>query len=548
MRQHSLVVALVLSAGALPAGALAQNQNAPRAGAHGRAVAALRANPGLDRNPTSIIVRFDERTTEAMRAGVRAAIGGRKARDLGGVAGLELVESALPVEHALAGARAMPGVVYAEPDYVVHTTATPNDPYFSNLWGMNNSGQSVNGDPGTGNDDIDAPEAWNTFTGDPNLVVAVIDTGVQWTHADLAANIWTNPGEVAGNGVDDDGDGYVDDVHGYDWYGLDSDPNDETGHGTHVAGTIGAVGNNGVGVTGVNWRCRIMPLRFIGPNGGYTSDAVSAIQYAVAHGAKVMNASWGGGGYSQALYDAINQARSAGVLFVAAAGNASANNDATPFYPANYALDNVISVAAVDNDFGLASFSNYGATAVHLGAPGVNILSTYYGDQYAWMSGTSMAAPHVTGVAALVIGQNPAWTYAQVRSRLFSTVRADAALSGRTVTGGVVNAAAALASTPPPPPPTIPAMPGTPSATNLGGGRAQVSWADNSSNESAFEVQRQKKNHNKWSGGSTVGTTGANQNSFVDSPGAGTYRYRVRATNSAGASAWTAWGSQVSIN
>jgi subtilisin family serine protease len=540
---HRYTAVFALAAAALSAPALAQSD-----AAHERALAALRANPALDRNPAAVLVRFDERLPEANRATVRAAIGGRVACSFAGIPGLELIETSLPVDHAIAGARALPGVLYAEADTVIRTDATPNDAYFSSLWAMNNTGQSANGDPGTFNDDIDAAEAWNTFTGNPNLVVAVIDTGVQHAHGDLAPNIWTNAAEVPGNWADDEGDGYVDDVHGYDFYGRDGDPNDESGHGTHVAGTIGAAGNNGLGVTGVNWQCRLMPLRFIGPDGGYLSDAVLAIQYAVAHGATVINASWGSSSSAQSLYDAINQARSAGVLVVAAAGNASTNNDSTPYYPASYQLDNIISVGAVDNDFGLAWFSNYGATTVHLAAPGDGILSTWPGDSYNWMSGTSMAAPHVTGVAALVAGQNPTWSYSQVRSRLLSTVRATPSLSGKTLTGGVVNAGAALVTAAPPPPSTVPAMPGTPTATAVGSGRALVSWADNSGNETSFELQRQKKTRGKWGIATGAGSTGENQNSYTDTPGPGTFRYRVRAVNTTGASSWSAWGAPASVS
>ena len=236
-------------------------------------------------------------------------------------------------------------------------------------------------------------------------MVAIIDTGIDYTHPDLAANIWTNPGEIAGDGIDNDGNGYVDDVHGYDFVNNDGDPMDDHFHGTHTAGTVGAVGNNGVGVTGVNWQVKLMALKFLGASGsGSVSGAVSALEYAVTMGVRLSNNSWGGGGYSQALYDAIKNSQVIGHVFVAAAGNSGVNSDLQPAYPASYDLDNIISVAAIDSSDNLASFSNRGVVTVDLAAPGVAVLSTVLGGGYASYSGTSMATPHVTGAAALALG------------------------------------------------------------------------------------------------------------------------------------------------
>jgi subtilisin family serine protease len=281
-------------------------------------------------------------------------------------------------------------VNYVEPDYTVRLATVPSDPQFSSLWGMNNTGQTG----GTIDADIDAPEAWDLTTGSSSTIVAVIDTGVDYNHPDLAANIWTNPGEIPGDNRDNDGNGFVDDVHGYDFINSDGNPLDDQGHGTHVAGTIGAVANNGIGVAGINWNVQIMALKFLGADGsGSISDAIRALDYAVQMGAHISNNSYGDAEFSQAFADAIAAAGDVGHIFVAAAGNNSGNNDASPFYPASFDAANIISVAATDDNDRLASFSNYGVTSVDLAAPGVNILSTTPGNNYESFSGTSMASP-----------------------------------------------------------------------------------------------------------------------------------------------------------
>lgn len=345
------------------------------------------------------------------------------------------------VADALAVYRNDPNVLMAQPDYRVSVDRLPNDPNFGQLWGLNNTGQSG----GRADADIDAPEAWDVTTGSGRMVVAVLDTGVDYTHPDLAANMWRNPGEIAGNGRDDDGNGYVDDVYGYDFANNDATPMDDNGHGTHVAGTIGAVGNNGYGIVGVNWNVKLMAVKFLQADGnGSTSNAIRALKYAVDNGAKISNNSWGGGSYDQALYNAIASARSQGHIFVAAAGNSSRNNDASPTYPANYQLDNVVTVAALNNMDQLASFSNFGVNTVELGAPGVNIYSTLPGGRYGTLSGTSMATPHVTGALALVWDHNPGMTYRQVIDQVLSTTTPVVSLAGKTITGGKLNLAAAL--------------------------------------------------------------------------------------------------------
>lgn len=375
------------------------------------------------------------------------------------------LQAGVSVQSALQTLRGLSTVAYAEPDYRVTIDAVPNDGSFGSLWGLNSTGQIG----GTADADIDAPEAWDIHRGSGNFVVGVIDTGVDYRHPDLAANIWVNAREVAGNGRDDDGNGYVDDVYGYDFANNDADPMDDNGHGTHVAGTIGAVGNNGVGVAGVNWNVKIAALKFLNASGsGYTSNAVRALDYAVRMGIKITNNSWGGGGASTALSNAIQRAQAAGHIFVAAAGNDASNNDAVGSFPANYAFDNVVSVAATDRNDRLASFSNYGATTVDLAAPGVSILSTTPNNAYATYSGTSMATPHVAGAMALVWDANPNWTYSQVIQRVLTTVDTVSALSGKVATGGRLNVARALAGATPPADVTGPrVVAAAPSATGV---------------------------------------------------------------------------------
>jgi len=331
-----------------------------------------------------------------------------------------------------------PDVEYAEQNYKVHIDATiPDDEYFSLLWGMHNTGQSE----GTADADIDAPDAWDITTGSSDIVVAVIDTGVDYNHPDLNDNMWVNVAEL--NGVadyDDDGNGYVDDIYGSDFINNEGDPNDDHGHGTHCSGTIAAGGNNGIGVVGVSWNAKIMALKFLGSDGsGDTLGAIDAINYAIDNDADIMSNSWGGGGYSLALKDAILTANDAGILFVAAAGNSRKNTDRRPHYPSSYDVPNIISVAATDHNDALAGFSNYGPNSVDLGAPGVTIGSTYPSNSYVYMSGTSMAAPHVAGAAALIMAENPTISVDVLKAKILDSIDPIDALAGITVTGGRLN-------------------------------------------------------------------------------------------------------------
>jgi subtilisin family serine protease len=275
-----------------------------------------------------------------------------------------------------------PDVEHAEPNYFVHANETqPNDPYFDRLWGLRNDGDN-NGINGTEDADIDAPEAWDVTTGSGDVVVAVIDSGVDVNHPDLQSNIWTNPGETPDNGVDDDDNGFIDDVNGWDFYVNDKDPRDAHGHGTHVAGTIAAVGNNGIGITGVSWSAKIMALRFLDAWGsGTTANAISAIEYANNMGADIINNSWGGGGYVRALKEAID---ASDAVVVCAAGNSGRNNDGIPHYPSSYTSTNIVAVAASNQDDQLAWFSNRGAVSVDVAAPGTNIYSAAPGRKTVW--------------------------------------------------------------------------------------------------------------------------------------------------------------------
>ena len=339
-----------------------------------------------------------------------------------------------------------PDVEYAEPDYRVFpiggiaAATTPDDARYQEQYHLNNTGQAG----GTTDADVDAPEAWDITTGDSTIIVAVIDTGIDAEHPDLLANMWVNEGEIAGDSIDNDGNGFVDDIHGWDFAHDDNsiyDSADDDYHGTHVAGTIGAVSNNGTGVAGVAWNVRIMSLKFLGASGGYTSDAVDALAYAKANGAKFTSNSWGGGGESQALKDAII---AHGGLFIAASGNSGRNTDTDPSYPAAYDLDLIISVAATDRYDGLASFSNYGEISVDLGAPGVAILATWPDNDYRAISGTSMATPVVSGTAVLVYAQFPDLSPSAMKHRLMYGGDMITALGGKTVSGRRINALNAL--------------------------------------------------------------------------------------------------------
>ncbi|MEW6213640.1 MAG: S8 family serine peptidase [Nitrospirota bacterium] len=465
------------------------------------------------------------------------------------------------VEDAIRLYRADPNVEYAEPNYIVRKAHIPNDPNFTLQWALHNTGQTISGDEGTitgtPDADIDAPEAWGIHTGNGNVIVAVIDTGVDYNHEDLKDNIWTNPNEVCGNGLDDNSNGYVDDCRGWNFaYPYTNSPpqndpidDDCDGHGSHVTGIIGAVGNNNIGVSGVNWNVKIMPVKVLtGPDptkpspcdysgSGSIADVIAGIEYAVMMGAKVINASYT---YPQsctketpslAERDAIKAAGDAGVLFVAAAGNYGCNNDNYPFYPASHALNNIISVAASDQNDTLASWSNYGTNSVHVSAPGVNIYSTIRIalGSYDYISGTSMATPFVSGLAALVASYYPTLSYKQVRELILSSVDNK---NFSIITSGRINAYSALITDINSIPPVRPNY-----FSSVVNAAIDLSWVDNSTVEAGYIIEKKIGNGTY----SEVATLQADSTVFSDkSVSDGTqYFYRVRAYNNNGYSTYS---------
>ncbi|RME61402.1 MAG: hypothetical protein D6780_01795, partial [Candidatus Dadabacteria bacterium] len=327
----------------------------------------------------------------------------------------------------------LPGIAFCEPNAVLSAFNTPNDTYFPKQWGMKK---------------IKAEKAWDIKTSS-EVIVAIIDTGVDYNHPDLAKNMWHNPNEIPNNGVDDDGNGIIDDVYGANFFAGTGDPLDDNSHGSHVAGVIAGVSNNNRGIVGINWSGKIMALKFLNSFGaGSVAGAVSAIDYAIAKGAKVLNCSWGGPFPSKALQAAITRAEKAGVLIVAAAGNSGNDSDKNPLYPAAFKNSNIISVAATDEDDNLASFSNYGTQSVDIAAPGVNILSTIYRGYYYYFSGTSMATPHVAGAAALVWSKYPNESYSQIKKRILNTADKLPTLKGLISSEGRLNLYKALTQTP----------------------------------------------------------------------------------------------------
>jgi subtilisin family serine protease len=431
-----------------------------------------------------------------------------------------------------------PDVEYAEPNYVRSVRSTfPNDPMFSTQWSLNN--RLV---PGA---DIHMPQAWDIISGNSGLVVAVIDTGIDYTHPDLAGNIWSNAGDPDCTSTgDNDHNGYAADCRGWNFVGGNNNPMDDDGHGTHVSGIIGAVGNNAAGITGVLWNVRLMPLKVLDAQGeGTVADEAAAIQYAVANGAKIINASFAGDTFSNTERSAIAAANISGVLFIAAAGNSDvssrgSNDDATPVYPGNYDLPNIISVAATNEQDMLAVFSNYGSSSVQVAAPGVDILSTvpptlnkpFCGASlalgYEYCSGTSMSTPHVAGLAGLLESYYPNFSYQQVRATIIRYVDQLPTLQGRTVSGGRVNAFRALSSLLAPD--GLSASAGVSSSINL-------SWTDHATGEDGYVIER------KGPGGtfSEIDRVGRDATTYFDNKGlqpSTAYAYRVSAFNTIPAS------------
>ena len=483
---------------------------------------ALLAGTAVTLGPAnSLIAHFVGGRPTAGEAATLAALGAGVASTFEDGASLVAVQAPANLGRVLGVLRADPGVLYAVPNKAIQAAQVPNDPYFNQQWALSNPSGP----------DIEAARAWNITVGSPSVIVAVLDTGINYAHPDLYANVAINQGEIppairshlvdtagdglitirdlnslnaqgqvvpgadgrpinsayvtdlngngyidAGdlladprwmNGLDNDGNGLVNDLVGWNYHDATNRPLDDYGHGTMVAGIIGAAGNNGAGVAGIDWNARIMPLKFLGADGsGSDSDAILAIEYAADHGARVINASWGESQADPALGDAIAYAGARGTVFVAAAGNSHANNDASPFYPASDRLPNELSVAALDQSGNLASFSNYGPTTVDLAAPGANIETTSSGGGYTSGSGTSFAAPQVTGVVALLAGLHPEYTAAQLVQRITSTTRALPGLAGKVITGGMLDAYNAVNF--PTPSPTLDYSAGFAGATGLG--------------------------------------------------------------------------------
>jgi subtilisin family serine protease len=345
--------------------------------------------------------------------------------------------------------RALPEVLYAEPNFIYKAVGSDanSDSLYDKLWGLNNTGSNepdrnggYSGSVGLAGSDINAEKAWAITKGSKKVVIAVIDTGIDYNHPDLKDNMWVNTSEVAGNGKDDDSNGYIDDVYGWNAQADNGNPMDGNAHGTHCAGTIGAR-HNSIGVAGVMNDVSLMAVKFLSDSGsGSLADAVEAIDYATKMNVDIMSNSWGGGGFSQTLEDAIKAARNKGLLFVAAAGNDGTNNDSSPQYPSNYQVDNVISVAAHTNGDSMATFTCYGKRTVHVAAPGHNILSTTPNNGYKVFSGTSMATPHVSGVLGLLLSQTGRQDVKAIRERLMITTVPGAAYRRTTISGGRVDA------------------------------------------------------------------------------------------------------------
>ena len=384
--------------------------------------------------PGRLLVRFHESTSEATRATILAEVRATARTQFWLVPGLVSIDTdrSLP-EVATQLAQSVDLVRYVEPVAVVHALDTlPDDPLLSQLYGM---------------DQIRAPLAWDTHVGEQTFSIAIIDTGVDYGHEDLVSNVWTNAGEIPGNGVDDDGNGYVDDMHGWDFYNNDNDPMDDNSHGTHCAGTLGGQGNNGIGVVGVNWNCRIVGVKFLGGGGSGTIEgAIGAVQYCAANQFKVSNNSWGAGGDTgQSLKDAIQAAGDEfGHVFIAAAGNGGYNG---AIYPGAYDCSNIICVGATNSSEAMAGFSQYHVVEVDLAAPGVDVLSTVPGNGYASKSGTSMSTPHVAGAVGLVASLIPEASAEHIKSLILDTARAIPSWTGYSVTGGVLDVAAAVDAT-----------------------------------------------------------------------------------------------------
>lgn len=404
----------------------------------------LKKNYSLPHVPSQLIIKFKNHGAKISKNNFLQEMGAQVVQQFSSN-GAMLVQ--LPyglMDKSAAGLKRMideisvrPDVEYVEPNWILHARVKPNDPRYDELYALKKSRSRTA--------DIFAQEAWTKTTGSRDVLVAVIDSGVDYKHQDLAENYWNNPGENGtdangknkkNNGIDDDHNGMIDDWGGWNFVKNNNNPMDDNHHGTHCAGTIGAVGDNGVGVVGVNWNVSIVGLKFLDSEGnGTLANGVLAIEYATKLGVHIMSNSWGGDEYSETMAAAIRNASAAGILFVVAAGNNTSNNDVSLDYPSSYNIDNIVSVAAIDSDGELAGFSNYGAKTVHIAAPGAQILSTFPGNDYGVLDGTSMAAPHVAGAAALIKARFPLLKARELKARLLGGTVRTKPLQGKVITG-----------------------------------------------------------------------------------------------------------------
>ncbi len=511
-----------------------------------------------------LLVKFKKGIMTPASIRTHEAIGANVSRRFSAVPNLELVELSgeMSVANAVQRYMADPDVVYAEPNYIRSISVIPNDIYFEQQWGLLNTGMFAGGTEGAS---INAPGAWDISTR-TDVIIAVVDTGIDYTHDDLQANVWSNVDENCTDGVDNDLNGYIDDCRGWDFStcalfdelgtcitpkSQDNDPMDENGHGSHVSGIAGAVGNNSIGIAGALWNVQIMPVKFQDATGiGTVADEVEAIQYAISNGASIINASFGGLTFSNAESDAITAANNAGVIVVASAGNGGVDdigddNDVIPHYPSSYPQPNIIAVAATDQDDLRASFTNFGISSVDVAAPGVFILSTIIansdfalctGNPFAGMdfcSGTSMSAPHVSALAGLLYSYYAHFTYDQIRSTILGFVDSVPSLDGIVATGGRINAFRSVSSLLNP----TDLVASAASATSI-----FLEWADNASGEDGYIIERDDGNgfiQIADTGSGMIQTADAEVEriiSFADTDlnPEMTYMYRVRAYNSIG--------------
>lgn len=481
-------------------------------------------------NEGEVLVKFKSGTLTASSLKTHQSIGATVLKSFKIIPNLELVKLSAntSLKDAVIKYMADPLVEYAEPNYIRRASATiPNDQFFHQQWALHNTGTFAGGTAGA---DIKAVQAWDIHTGNGEIVIAVLDTGIDFNHADLSGNIWINTGEIPNNGIDDDGNGKIDDWRGWNFVSNNNNPIDDDGHGTFVSGIIGAKGNNFIGIAGVMWNVKIMPLKFLDNTGsGTVANEITAIQYAISKGAKIINASYSGSSHSQAERDAVAAANSAGILFMAAAGNGGNddigdNNDFFPEYPASYNLPNIVSIAATDQNDRRASFSNFGLNSVHVAAPGVYILSTIptsiQPSGYFFLSGTSASTPHVAGLAGLLYSYYTHFTPSQIRSTILRYVDVLPSLSGFIQTGGKINAYKAISSL---------LIPTGLSATATAPTQISLSWVDNATGEDGYKIERKEANGSY----SQIASISANATSYTDSgiKDGTSYTYRVRAFN-----------------